>query len=313
MRPEKRRFSAPWYVIVIIVIGTVLGLGAVFHQSALRNDAVRFPAPGIIPQNGGGTHIYTAGGRTRDGQPSVLLLGGWGTAGPVEDYMPLMSKLRAEAKVIAVERPGYGYARKEFSKRTLDNMVEEMRAGLEELGDRGPYVVVAHTTAGLEAIHYAALYPEEVSGIVFINALSPGAYYYQPRKFLDYLKAYTYPIPKYTGIFRLIGVFGPETFVTGPDIDSEAYTAMFNKNVMSGAMRAELSMLRKNATTALLHGDLEVPSAAFVDSRPFNESNPELVRVWGDFFGNVAETDVGSYIHGFETDMVAAKILEMVR
>ena len=301
----------PWYVILLIIMGTILGAGAIYNQVGLRNDADEFGIPGEIPKDGGGVHVYTVGQKASAAQPSVLLLGGWGTASPFLDYLPLINMLRDSARVIAIERPGYGFALNDISERTLDNMVEEMREGLNELGEFAPYVIVAHTTAGLEAIHYAALYPDEVDGIAFINALSPGAYFYQP-KILDYLKAFTYPIPKYTGIFRIIGLFNQEIFATGPRVDPHWYAAQYYKNVMSKGMRAELFMLRKNATTALLHGDLEVDSVAFVDSRQFNESNPELVRVWGDFFGNVIETDVGSYIHGHETDRVFREIMNLV-
>jgi pimeloyl-ACP methyl ester carboxylesterase len=310
--PEKKKFKVPWHITLLIIVGCILGVGAIFNQLGLISDAAEYDMPGEIPKEGGGVHIYVTGNKTDANQPSVLLLGGWGTAGPVADYMPLINMIKDGVRVIAVERPGYGYADNTFSERTLDNMVDEMRSGLDELGEFAPYVIVAHTTAGLEAIHYAALYPNEVDGIVFINALSPGAYYYQPYKFLDYVKVFTYPVPKYTGIFRTIGLFNKEMFATGPYVDPYWYAAQYFKNVMSGGMRAELFMLSKNAHTALLHGDLEVDSAAFVDSRQFNESNPELVRVWGDYFSNIIQTDVGPYIHGFETSMVAQEIMRLV-
>lgn len=310
--PEKKRFSVPWYVVLIIILGVLLGGGAVFNQTALKNDEQEYPPPGHIPVNGGGAHFYISGQKAAVEQPTVLLLGGWGTASPVLDYMPVIDRLTGSAQIITVERPGYGWADSEFSERTLDNMVEETRAGLEELDLLAPYVIVAHTTAGLEAIHFAKLYPNEVAGILFINSMSPGGYFYQEDRLLDYIKALTMPIPKYTGIFRAISLFKPELFATGPEVDAERYAMLYNKNVMSKAMFAELRMLRKNAKTALLDGYVEVPSTAFVDSKPYNDSNPELVRVWSDYFGGVIETEVGSYIHGFEPDKVVSEIINLL-
>jgi pimeloyl-ACP methyl ester carboxylesterase len=313
LRSEKKRFKIPWYVLSLIIVGAILGVGAVYNQLGLRSDSIEFYMPGRIPENGGGAHIYAIGNKAGAAQPSVLLLGGWGTASPVVDYLPLINALKDNVRVIAVERPGYGYASNTFSERTLDNMVEEMRAGLNDLNEHAPFVIVAHTTSGLEAIHYAALYPDEVAGIVFINALSPGAYYYQPHKIIDYIKAFTYPVPKYTGIFRVAGLFSKDIFAKGPNVNPHQYAALYYKNVMSRGMRAELFMLRRNAHTALLHDGLMVDSVTFVDSRQFNsESNPELNRVWGDYFRNIIQTDVGSYIHGFETEMVAGEIMKLV-
>lgn len=312
MPTEKKRFSVPWYVVLIIILGVILGGGAVFNQFALKSDEIEHPAPGKIPENGGGAHFYTSGQRMNTEQPAVLLLGGWGTASPVLDYMPLIDRLSDTVQIITVERPGYGWAKNSFSERTLDNMVEEMRAGLEELNLAAPFVIVAHTTSGLEAIHYAKLYPNEVAGIVFLNSLSPGGYFYQADKLLDYLKALTYPVPKYTGIFRIISLFKPELLATGPEVDAKKYAAAYSKNIMSKAMFAELRMMSKNAKTAIKDGYVEVPSVTFVDSKAYNDSNPELVRVWSDYYGNVIETEVGSYIHGFEPDTVTDEILSLV-
>ena len=307
---EKKRFRIPGYITVIIIIGGLLGLGAIFNQFALKTDELAYYKRGVTPTNGGGTNFFIKGENAE--APTVLLLGGWGTASPILDYMPLTEVLMDRVRVITVERPGYGSAGSEFSERTLDNMVEEMRAGLGDIGEKGPFVIAAHTTSGLEAIHYAALYPNEVAGIMFLNAFSPGAYYYQADRILDYLKAYTVPIPKYTGVFRIIGFFKPDLFTPGEYVEPEEYAAMFYRNTMSGAMRAELRMLMKNARTALLHDGVNVQNVAFIDSEQYERANPELQRMWDDAFWNVVFTESGSHMHGVETARIANEIMRLV-
>ena len=50
--------------------------------------------------------------------------------------------------------------------------MEELHALLQAAGLRGPYILAGHSLGGFFARHYAATYPEEVAGLVLIDAYS---------------------------------------------------------------------------------------------------------------------------------------------
>jgi pimeloyl-ACP methyl ester carboxylesterase len=51
-------------------------------------------------------------------------------------------------------------------------VVDDLRALLAAAGERGPYVLVAHSYGGLIALLYARLHPEEIAGLVMVDAAS---------------------------------------------------------------------------------------------------------------------------------------------
>ena len=328
MEGYKRKLR--WQSIAVLAFMFVLFAGAGFQRFMLWNDGDKYPPPGYILEDpvpfdfdygeneyasGTSIHVLTAGERTGT-QPAILLLGGWREASPVLDYGPLSAILREHARVIIPELPGRGWSGGTYSGRTLDNMLADIRGTLHHLGETGPCLIVAHTTAGLEAVHFANEYPGEVSGIVFLDAPAPAAYSYRLGGIQDYIKGYSYQVPKHTGIFRVISLFAPELFAPdNPEVNTAAYAAMYCKNVMSPAMLAERRNLSENAKTAYMGGIPAVPVKSFVDTKSYN-ANPELNRVWSEFNNaigaEVIAADGAASLHITNPKMLADEILKMM-
>ena len=57
---------------------------------------------------------------------------------------------------------------------TAGNAVADLHALLTAAGETGPYVLVAHSYGGLIGRLYASTYPDEISGLVLVDALSEG-------------------------------------------------------------------------------------------------------------------------------------------
>lgn len=57
--------------------------------------------------------------------------------------------------------------------RTAAQLVDELHRLLASAGVPQPYVLAADSLGGLVALLYARTYPEQVRGIVFVNAFSP--------------------------------------------------------------------------------------------------------------------------------------------
>lgn len=121
------------------------------------------------------------------GEPTVVLVSGqrgsaedWSIAaeGPASDAV--FPRLAEHTRVCAYDRPGTPVGM-EFSRSdpapqptTAADMVADLRALLGAAGEPGPYVLVGHSAGGLAVRLFAATRPEEVVGLVFVDALSPG-------------------------------------------------------------------------------------------------------------------------------------------
>ncbi|MYM38355.1 alpha/beta fold hydrolase [Duganella qianjiadongensis] len=79
-----------------------------------------------------------------------------------------------QASVFAYNRPGYGKSDSTPAARDGLSIVEELRHNLQHEGLKPPYILVGHSLGGLYVQLFAKRYPEEVAGIVLVDALYPG-------------------------------------------------------------------------------------------------------------------------------------------
>ncbi len=77
------------------------------------------------------------------------------------------------APVVAYDRAGIGESEPDGEVPTPRHVVENLRALLDVLDAPPPYVLVGHSLGGAFIRMYAALYPEEMAGLVFVDPLIP--------------------------------------------------------------------------------------------------------------------------------------------
>lgn len=83
-------------------------------------------------------------------------------------------------RVCAYDRPGTPVGEKPSRSdpvpqpTTAANAVADLHSLLNAARETAPYVLVAHSYGGLIARLYASTYPDEVSGLVLVDALSEG-------------------------------------------------------------------------------------------------------------------------------------------
>lgn len=205
------------------------------------NEQKKYPPIGeLVDVDGKNMHIYTKG----DGDNTIVLLSGLGTAGPTLDFEPLINEMSKNNKVVVVEPFGYGWSDITNKKRTVENIVEELRTALKKSNINGPYILMPHSISGIYSTYYANQYPKEVKAIIGIDTTLPQALKYfgeTPPTMPTYL---SYLAP--TGIARLALYIKPENFlpIAGDGTYSEenlkvtkAISAWmgYNRNIVSEA------------------------------------------------------------------------------
>ncbi|WP_310190931.1 alpha/beta hydrolase [Neobacillus niacini] len=160
-----------------------------------------------VEVNGNNMHVYTKG----DGDHTIVLLGGLGTAAPALDFEPLINELVKKNRVVVVEPFGYGWSEITNKERTVENIVEEIRTALEKLNIQGPYILMPHSISGIYSMYYANTYPEEVKAIIGIDPTLPKALAYFGETAHTMPKYFSYVAP--TGIARLALYLSPDNFL----------------------------------------------------------------------------------------------------
>lgn len=124
-----------------------------------------------------GERVGIAGGQVNvsvsgDGDRTVVLFGGYGTASPVLDFSPLVDELDDTYTVVVVERFGYGYSDLEVTGRTVENVSVELHETLATLHVTD-CVLVAHSVSAIYGLDYVNRFPGEVSALVTIDGTVP--------------------------------------------------------------------------------------------------------------------------------------------
>lgn len=126
-------------------------------------------SPGrLIDVNGYRTRVQTLGlDRREEGTPVLVLFAGAGSrltswGGWIEDVAEL-------APVVTYERPGIGRSVENGGDASPPLMAEHARAVLDALAVAPPYVLVGHSWGGVLIQFFAARYPDEVVGMVYLD------------------------------------------------------------------------------------------------------------------------------------------------
>ncbi len=150
----------------LAVAGGVTAAGAaVYQRLGEANDLRRFPAPGrFIDIGGRRIHLVARG----EGSPAVIIE--TGTRALATSWRDVVGRVAEFTTVVAYDRAGYGWSDGGRWPRTGARIAAELRAALTAAGISGPYVLVGHSSGGLYARTFASRYPDDVAGLVLVDA-----------------------------------------------------------------------------------------------------------------------------------------------
>jgi pimeloyl-ACP methyl ester carboxylesterase len=124
---------------------------------------------------------YDVGGRrlhlncTGAGSPTVVLENGMGETSAHWAWIT-RSVAAAGTRVCAYDRAGQGWSDDVATAQDGAAIAADLHTLLERANEPGPYVLVGHSVGGPYVMTYAAQYPNDVAGMVLIDATSPAAF-----------------------------------------------------------------------------------------------------------------------------------------
>lgn len=146
-------------LIVVLVAAMLLGTKEKADLQA------KYPAPGQLVDIGGyRLHINCQG----TGSPTVVMEAG--LTDPSLIWALVQPQIADTTRVCVYDRAGLGWSDASPKPRTAETMVAELHALLTNANIPGPYVLVGHSTGGMLVRLYANTYPEEVAGMVLVDA-----------------------------------------------------------------------------------------------------------------------------------------------
>lgn len=175
------------------VAGLIIGVGAfviavtsglLYEEAQRARDRELFPQIGRSTDIGGRMlNIYCSGA----GQPAVIFESGapwptlsdartrWENGAPRPGYswVWIQAELAKTTTACWYDRAGSGWSDLGPYPRDSASQARDLHALLRAAGVSPPYVLIAESSAALDAHPYADSYPGDVAGLVFVNGVHP--------------------------------------------------------------------------------------------------------------------------------------------
>jgi pimeloyl-ACP methyl ester carboxylesterase len=151
----------------LIVILLLAGIG--YEQFMRWRAGGAYPAQGRVIDIGGRNMQIDCRG---SGTPIVVFEAGLDTMGSLS-WSAVQDAIAATTRACAYSRAGVMWSERRTGKFDADGESRDLHALLNAAGEHAPYVMVGHSLGGPYIMNFTRLYPQEVAGLVFVDASHP--------------------------------------------------------------------------------------------------------------------------------------------
>jgi pimeloyl-ACP methyl ester carboxylesterase len=143
----------------------LLGVGYFYQRSTTAADFEQFPPPGQRVEVGGySLHLYCTG----EGSPTVVVDTGNGDFST--GWQGIQPEVAEFTRICTYDRAGYGWSDASSLPRNAANFALELHTLLSNAGEKPPFLLVGHSLGGFTVRMFANQYPDEVAGVVLVDA-----------------------------------------------------------------------------------------------------------------------------------------------
>jgi pimeloyl-ACP methyl ester carboxylesterase len=224
----------------------------------------------LVEVSGRKMHIDCAG----EGSPVVIFESGLGdTYVSWQKVQPAIAKF---SRVCSYDRAGLGYSDSTSEPRTSKVIAQQLHELLRAAQVNPPYVLVGHSMGGYDVRLYTSLYPNEVVGMVLVDASHPD----QDNRFPPELKKMEGRWQFEQRFFAAIMPLGLARLFGMCDEDAQVRAADCNFNTAREGV-AESNAFHESAVEVSRtgpFGDMPLAVLSHDPGKPSSEMPPELAR-----------------------------------
>ena len=263
------------YRYLAAIIPCVTGFGYVYQAVAAARDLQNLTPPGrLIDIDGGRLHVQTAG----SSGPSVVLEAGLG--GMSSTWGWIQPETAKFSRVVSYDRGGLGWSGPDIAPKTAALAARRLRSVLLQSSVPPPYVLVGHSMGGFFIRVFADLYPDEVAGMVLLDAAHPdqhlrsaaiGTHMRTGFRFLEAV-----PLLTKLGYVRLTGLFNvwPDGLPARQAAEAKSFLSTYNH--LKTTRDESLAWENICAEVRNTRGLADIPLAVVTAAKGVLPGHPEL-------------------------------------
>jgi pimeloyl-ACP methyl ester carboxylesterase len=156
-------------VIGVLIVAIVLA-GVIYEQIMRARAKSEFPVQGRLLDVGAGRRMQIDCRGT--GSPTVVFEAGLDTIGSLS-WSAVQDAIASTTRACAYSRAGVMWSEPRTQKFEPEGVARDLHALLAAAGEHAPFVMVGHSLGGPYIMTFTRLYPQEVAGLVFVDASHP--------------------------------------------------------------------------------------------------------------------------------------------
>ncbi len=156
-------------LVVAALAATTLGAGALYEAFSRSGAAKAFAPPGRMVDIGGRRIQLDCRGA---GAPTVVFESGLDGLGALA-WSAVQDDVAKFTRACAYSRAGIMWSDDAGRPFAAANVAEDLHRALAAAGEKGPYVLVAHSLGGPYSLVFTGRYGADVAGLVFVDASHP--------------------------------------------------------------------------------------------------------------------------------------------
>ena len=252
-------------------------------------------------------HLYRQGNAEA---PAIVFMAGHCTIAPVYDFKVLYEKLAQHFRIIVIEKFGYGYSDICDAPCDIDTLVSTQRQALALAGETGPYVLMAHSMSGLEAIRWKQRHPDEVAAIIGIDMATPLSFSVWTEAEIKK----TVRTMKLLRGLRLGSILCSVSKLSLTEDEIRQHELLKKRNAFNRCCINEAKEVLKNASIVGETGNIAWPALLFSSNgkdqeRDWVENQQKFAAMMG---AKLVSYDCEHYIHHFMSDEMCKEIVPFI-
>ena len=290
-----------WLVVPVIAMLLIFAVGGGLATVSAATASSATTATGRMIDVGG-HRLYIE--CTGSGGPAVILQAGLGASS--SSWAAIAPAVAATTTVCTYDRAGHGQSDEAAAPQDGIALATDLHTLLERAGVSGPYVLVGHSSGGPYVRVYAARYPEQVAGMVLLDA--------QPADAFAALPNY----PGFYATFRTVATLSPSLArigLLGPllGLSADESTAAAARGARDEFLALPTVLRQASALTSLGDRPLIVLTAAAEADPGWVAAQDNLPRLSTASIHRVmAAATHNSLISGVDTGASSQAVLDVV-
>jgi len=154
---------------IMVLLCVLAGVCAIaYNELSIHHYRAIAGIPGKLYNIGGHPmHLYCTG----EGSPTVVLSSGLGD--DFTGWARVQPALSRQTRVCSYDRAGFGWSESRPGVQDANTIASELHQLIEAASVQKPFVLVGHSISGLYLRSYAAHFPGDLAGLVFVDGATP--------------------------------------------------------------------------------------------------------------------------------------------